>query len=421
MLQKVHTFWITGVLEQSLDGAVLITLGLHEQPDAVANPWELVLQQPDQPAHLLPPGTHITQIYDTTSGELLILGEPGSGKTTLLLELARDLIDRAMQDETHPLPVVFNLSSWVVKRQPLADWLVEELHIKYQVPRKLAREWVDTDQVMPLLDGLDEVTSSARNPCVEAINVYRREHGLLPTVVCCRSKDYFTQRTRLLLERAVVVQPLTPQQIDTYLLLAGEQLAALRMILQVDPSLRELATTPLMLSVLTLAYQERSVADFPEPASIATQQQQVFATYVQRMLQRRGVDSCYTPQQTIHWLVWLARQMTQHSQTEFYIERMQPDLLADRRSFRWYRGLVVGLVVGLIGGAAASFADIPLSNIILTHFNSSLTDMGTIFLHLIVGLIYGLGFGLIGGLVSTLERGIKPMELLELMVGPSPA
>jgi transcriptional regulator with XRE-family HTH domain/tetratricopeptide (TPR) repeat protein len=228
MLQKVRSFWIIGVLEQSLHGNALITLGLQEQPDAVANPWKLVLHQPDQPAHLLPPGTRITQVYDTTDGELLILGEPGSGKTTLLLELARDLLDRAMQDETLPMPVVFNLSSWIVKRKSLADWLVEELHMKYQVPRKLAREWVDSDQVLPLLDGLDELTPSARTACVEAINTFRQEHGLLPTVVCCRSQEYFTQSARLLLQRAVVVQPLTAQQIEMYLLLAGEKLAALR-------------------------------------------------------------------------------------------------------------------------------------------------------------------------------------------------
>lgn len=69
----------------------------------------------------------MTQVYDDADGELLILGAPGSGKTTLLLELARDLLFRAEQDEDHPIPVVFNLSSWAMKRQTLSDWLVEEL------------------------------------------------------------------------------------------------------------------------------------------------------------------------------------------------------------------------------------------------------------------------------------------------------
>jgi len=66
--------------------------------------------------------------------------------------------------------VVFNLSSWATKQQPLVDWLVEELSSTYQVPRKLGRAWVDTDQILSLLDGLDEVAPRERTACIEAIN-----------------------------------------------------------------------------------------------------------------------------------------------------------------------------------------------------------------------------------------------------------
>src|SRR5262245_26108904 len=64
LLAKVQAFWIKGVLEQSLHGAVLIELGLHEQPDAVTNPWKGFVEPPDQSEHSLPPGTTITQVYD---------------------------------------------------------------------------------------------------------------------------------------------------------------------------------------------------------------------------------------------------------------------------------------------------------------------------------------------------------------------
>ncbi len=55
------------------------------------------------------------------------------------------------------MPIVFNLSSWAEKRQPLRAWLVEELWMKYQVPRKIGQGWVEAHQVLPLLDGLNEV------------------------------------------------------------------------------------------------------------------------------------------------------------------------------------------------------------------------------------------------------------------------
>lgn len=354
MLAKVQAYWISGVLEQSLHSEAMIALGLHEQPGAIADPWTLMLNQQDQPARPLPPGKSISQVYDEMGGELLILGEPGSGKTTLLLMLTSDLLDRARKDETHPIPVVFNLSSWATRRQSLSAWLNEELHSKYQVPRKLAKAWIENEAVLPLLDGLDEVSLVHRIACVEAINRYRQEHGLVPMVICSRSNDYFVQAQRVLLRGAVVVQPLTEQQIEDYLLSGGEQLTAVRVALDQDAELQALATTPLMLSVLTLAYAGVPVEAVLDLNSSTTRQRQVFATYVQRMLQHRGTRARYTPQQTIRWLTYLAQQLAAHHQTELYLERIQPNWLSIGRLRKFHASplfrLALGLVVGLIGG-----------------------------------------------------------------------
>jgi transcriptional regulator with XRE-family HTH domain len=347
MLKRVRSRWIKGILEHSLHRAALIVLGLGEQPDAVENPWHLAIQESNLPPHPLPPGTRITHVYDEANGELLMLGEPGAGKTTLLLELARDLLVRAERDPAHPMPVVFNLSSWAVKRQPLAQWLVEELNAKYQVPRKVGQAWINTDQLLLLLDGLDEVAQAQRSACLDAINRYHEEHHLVPIVVCSREAEYQAQAKRIALQRAVVVQPLTPQQIDEYLSSAGESLVAVREVLRADPALQELAATPLMLSVLTLAYHGKPVEDLPVAGSPEAQRSQVFTTYVQRVLARRGAETRYSPQQTTRWLAWLAWQLSRHSQTEFYIERMQPDWIADGRSRQHYPRTIVRLIFGI--------------------------------------------------------------------------
>jgi hypothetical protein len=136
LLDKVRIYWVEGVLEKSLYAEARLELGMEEKPDAVENPWDMVLQQANEPNHTLPHGTKIIEVFDSMAGELLILGEPGGGKTTMLLELARDLIHRAEIDETQPIPVVFNLSSWAAERKPLDEWLVYELSSKYQVPKK---------------------------------------------------------------------------------------------------------------------------------------------------------------------------------------------------------------------------------------------------------------------------------------------
>src|SRR5947209_131268 len=139
LMKRMRATWIEGVLEHSLHQAALIALDLQEQPDALANPWQLEVQETNLPPRPLPAGTPLVQVYDKAEGELLILGEPGAGKTTLLLELARTLLDRVQADEHHLIPVVFHLSSWAEKRSLLSEWLIEELWTKYQIPRKIGQ------------------------------------------------------------------------------------------------------------------------------------------------------------------------------------------------------------------------------------------------------------------------------------------
>jgi hypothetical protein len=261
----------------------------------------------------------------------------------MLLELARTLIERAQQEETHPIPVVFNLSSWAERQPPLADWLVEELNARYDVPRKVGQAWIDHDQVLPLLDGLDEVRQDARDACVEAINTYRQEHGMVGMVVCSRVADYAALTAKLKLRGAIMVQPLTDEQIDRYLTQAGDQLIAVRTLLHEDAEIRELAETPLMLSIMSLAYQGIPPDALPEHVSLDARRKHLFDTYVERMLKRRGGDQRYTPEQTRHWLSWLAGRMVEHGQTVFYLEEMQPDWLKKQR---WLYHLLVGMVGG---------------------------------------------------------------------------
>ena len=366
LLRRVHSFWITGVLEHSLHGAALMALGLEEQPDAVANPWHLVVQHPETTPRPLPTGTRITQVYDAADGELLILGAPGSGKTTLLLELARDLLERAERDEQHPMPVVFTLSSWAMKQQPLVDWLVEELVSKYQIPRKLGQTLIDADQILLLLDGLDEVTPKSRTACIEAINSYREAHGLLPLVVSSRSADYLAQTTRVLLRNAVAVQPLTQQQVETALRRAGPAFSGLREALHQQQAVRDLATTPLMLSVLLLTYQGSSLEAVTQ--SGADLEQRVWTDYVARMVQQKGNETRYPLEQTRRWLTWLAQQMRVHQQTIFYAEYLQADWLASnqQRTVTWLSIRVPALVLGVLASFLVSiFMSSPFSPVVL--------------------------------------------------------
>jgi predicted NACHT family NTPase len=213
MLEKVRLIWIKGLLEPSLDQLARMALSLEPKPDAVDRPFDLLVQRPKQSPQPLPTGTPISHFFNEAGKALLILGEPGTGKTTLLLELTRDLLDQATQDESHLIPVVFNLSSWAEQRLALADWLMDELNKRYDVPSKLARTWVDAGLILPLLDGLDEVAGNHREACVKTINRFLSKDILLPMVVCCRVADYAALTVRLRLSSAVLIQSLSWQQV----------------------------------------------------------------------------------------------------------------------------------------------------------------------------------------------------------------
>jgi eukaryotic-like serine/threonine-protein kinase len=254
MLEKVWAIWITGVLQPSLPHDILLDLGLTERPAMVTRTLDLYVQRPDLADHVQAPGTWLIDVFDHLDRALLILGAPGAGKTTLLLTLAQDLLIRAAQDPEQPIPVVFPLSSWAERRRPLDAWLVDARNEQYDVPRKTGQAWIEADQILPLLDGLDEVAPEHRAACVEAINAFRQDHGFLPLAVCSRVADYEALAARLRLQGAVVVQPLTPLRIESYLSQIGAPLAAVRQALQEDPTLWELLDTPLMLTIITLAY-----------------------------------------------------------------------------------------------------------------------------------------------------------------------
>lgn len=335
LINKVKNFWIKGVLESSLHGKAMLELGLESRLDLVARPWSIIWETATTAGQLLPLGVRVSDKFQElgVGRSLLVLGEPGSGKTTTLLQLARDLLEAAQQNLDQPIPVIFNLSSWKKPAQKMANWLINELKVQYQVSSDIARHWIEAGELLLLLDGLDEVQPKLQEICITAINQFCQEYGTTELVVCSRIQDYQLLQNRLALQGAICLQPLTFEQVKIYLETAGSELTGLKFALQKDEALREFARSPLMLSIMTLAYQGVSDLELLSVQGIQAKNRHLFDAYIQRMFAHRSTHFPYSKQQTIYWLGWLARHLSKQSQTVFFIEQIQPSWL----SSRWLR------------------------------------------------------------------------------------
>ncbi len=222
-------------------------MGLNERTDVIASSARLIFHDTEA-EHLLPAGTAIIQVYDRAQFGLLLLGAPGAGKTTLLLDLVLELLRRAENDPEHPLPIVLSLSSWAMKKLALTDWLSEQMYLVYGIARKVGASWIEQDQILFLLDGLDEMNVLARSACVTAMNRYRAEH-FVPLVVSSRSREYEQQQARLILPAAVEIQALEPAAVMTYLSQAGPALAKTHTAIQTNTTFQQLMRTPVISQV----------------------------------------------------------------------------------------------------------------------------------------------------------------------------
>lgn len=339
LLAKVERFWVEDVLSKRVPEGRGLRIRRQEKLEAVGRPALGEAAAGDAAKTVEP----IDKFFQRKESSLLLLGPPGSGKTVALLELARGLVEVARRDPTAPVPVLFHLASWKEEDRSLAGWMATELSLRYQAGTKDAADWIARDRIVPLLDGLDEAAAEARAGCVAAINAHLHEHGLATGMaVACHSGVYAELPEPLELVNAVELLPLTPAQIDERLATAGP----------VGADLRELAASPLMLTLIERTLEKTAPADLPAGGT-----DQVLAAYATALLE---------PGRDIPWpwdkkeagslsdaarrtLAWLARGMAAHDRALFQIERLQPSWLASRGQLLAYAVLSRALGGCLLG------------------------------------------------------------------------
>jgi hypothetical protein len=343
LLDRVETLWLRGVLCESLAGTEPAPLSLRLRTDQVQRPWA----DPAEGAASPPEETTILDLRTLMRrgrDSLLVLGRPGAGKTTAMLVLARELLTAARLDPLEPAPAVLGLASFDPRISSLTEWAVGELVTKYSLPSRWAREWLEGDALVLLLDGLDEVPTSRRRAALQAIDAFRREHPV-PIVVTCREDEYDAVGVKLRFGVAVEVQPLRDDQVRAFLDRAGAH--AVRAAFDEDPSLRDALKNPLMLSVLAVS------GGAPRSHRPEALWSEIYGRYVEHALQSKVASSPYAPERMRAGLHWLARAMHREGVTDLWLERLQASYFVGAWEQRTTRILgAIAMAVLIFGGNA---------------------------------------------------------------------
>ena len=302
---------------------------------------ELAVSNTSEQRKAIPPAEQTYKVFHRPDIDkrLLILGEPGGGKTTELLIVAQRLVEAAIEDNTQPIPLIFEMSSWT-PNTPLLTWLEQQLQNSYGVSKKLtkplARQWIQQARILPLLDGLDELGQSNQIDCIKALENFLELHPALPTLVCCRREEYEQAGKQIKqLNGAIYLKAVGAQQIQQYLKGLGQE--KLWETIRTKPELLKLAQSPLFLAMLVVASQDQPIRDT----------QSLFNAYIHKQLHEPSHQGIYkpgkekSPEQTLHYLGWLARQLQKRNATEFLIEDLRPDWLGKKQPIHGYRLRVV--------------------------------------------------------------------------------
>lgn len=189
---------------------------------------------------------------------LFVLGKPGAGKTTFM----RWIAIRAAKGNLRGIPIFITL-----KELADAEHSVWE-HILYQLnlcgvpnPENFAKTLLNSGDAIVLFDGLDEVTVVAHQQAkvVADIRDFVRKYGKNHYLITCRTASLTTEFTEF---SYVEVADFTPQQIETYVkrYFKDQPKKAAGCLLELrqerDHSLQQLASSPLLLSLFCLNYEQ---------------------------------------------------------------------------------------------------------------------------------------------------------------------
>ena len=336
-----------------------------------------------------------------------------SGKTTLALEILSYLLEEAARDEDAGIPVLFALGNWPGEQKPLEEWLQDEMKLQ----GGWGSSWVKAREIIPILDGLDEVTAERRPACLKAISLFRDHYEAQSIVVTCRLDDYrrlIQDAPKLAFGAAYVTQRLSVSQVCDYLEKAGPSWESVKTAIRSgdSPTLAGVFSTPLLLAVATVAYAGRDASDL---LTSEVTLDRLWSEYVRVMRTRRLDPRHRDPYDPRHpdaehpdmdvlraqheppsegdvrrWLGWLVLSTAAMGRLDVWLHLLAPP--PARRSAQRSQRIAFALAIGLIFAMAAWLTWVLSRELALWLTHGLAAERG------LRRVYYGRTFGLSGGL-----------------------
>lgn len=206
-------------------------------------------------------GTSVANTLD----RFIILGKPGAGKTTFLKHLMFQTLDGKSQNQR--VPIFINLKAFSESQQPLLDFIVQEFDIcHFPDAKPFITRILEAGHCQILMDGLDEVSAAQQDYVISEILDFSDKYSDNQHVLSCRIAAYnhwFESFTD------VEIADFDTSQIKQFVFnwFSEEPDVAQQCWYQLskEPSILELATVPLLLTLICLAYNE--TMEFPQNRS----------------------------------------------------------------------------------------------------------------------------------------------------------
>ena len=352
------------------------------------------------------------ETYINKIRRLLILGEPGAGKSILLLRFGLKLIELAEKDINYPIPVILDLASWKEEDQTFEQWLERILPYmggSFGVSNDEAKELVETNAMLPLLDGFDEIREQYRNTCFEKLYPYlqkvrnSRKETFPEVIICSRIKDYLTANDAPVFA-SVKIQPLQPENIQATLqpLIDKNDNSARRLqrALVENPDLYAAISSAFFVNILLSIYSLTSHPNFSGETKEELQEE-ITDAYIQTELEKL---TDYPIDKVKKWLGWLAWKMKHTTNVNtFELTDIQPQWTNNKYRFNFVRILFSSLLGGLTFGLI----------ITLFFWDEDILHNDTFFLNSFIAI--GLLFGCLGGCfaVGFSKNTIATKEILK--------